>query len=169
MNAPLLTLGDVIKNAINNGLESVHTCIPGKIVSFDNVKCLANVKPSISYVSSSGEVLAMPTVYNVPVVFSRTQNTAITFPIENGDGVLLIFSERSLDAWMLSNGSDVDPKDDRRFDLTDAIAIPGLFPSGKGKAVSSNTGLSIQYKNATITIDNSGQVNINDGNLTVDL
>src|SRR5690606_33082216 len=49
----------------------------------------------------------------------------VTFPVDAGDEVLLIFSESALDAW-LTYGGEVDPVDDRRFSLSDAIAIPGL-------------------------------------------
>ena len=48
-----------------------------------------------------------------------------TFPLKAGDTVLLVFSSSSIDRW-LSLGGEVDPIDDRRHHITDAMAIPGL-------------------------------------------
>jgi hypothetical protein len=50
----------------------------------------------------------------------------ITFPVAAGDIVLLCFAQTSLDNW-LQLGGVVDPQDSRKFDLSDAIAIPGLL------------------------------------------
>ena len=48
----------------------------------------------------------------------------ITFPVAEGDTGLLLFAESSLDKWLVSGGT-VDPEDDRRHDLTDAVFLPG--------------------------------------------
>ena len=73
-------------------------------------------------------------VTGVPVVFPMGAFGGVTFPVQVGDTVLLVCSSSSLDAWLAGNGGEVDPQDDRRHDLSDAIAIPGLratpLPSG---------------------------------------
>lgn len=58
------------------------------------------------------------------------QGYSIKLPIAVGDTGYLIFSDRSLDAWLAGGGGIVDPQDARHHDLTDAIFVPGLVPFG---------------------------------------
>lgn len=51
----------------------------------------------------------------------------LALPVAVGDTGLLIFSDRSLDVW-LATGGIVDPGDDRRHALSDAVFVPGLRP-----------------------------------------
>lgn len=164
MSEPIITLADVIRNSIEHELNSVHTCLPAKIIDYDSSLCIASVKPLIKHRTQGGQLLSMPIIYNVPVMFPRTASSAITFPVNSGDCVLLIFSEANIDTWMMS-GDESEPADTRRFDLTDAIAIPGLFASGKGKLPVNNTDLSIQLNTQRITIKESGDIEIGNGSL----
>ena len=119
------TLEESITNLVNTILGGVHTAIPATVKSYNDKKLLVDVQPSINSRFEDGTVLAQPTIYSVPVVFPRTKTAAITFPIEKGDSVLLVFSERSLDEWIdKGNGT---PEDTRRFDASDAFAISGVF------------------------------------------
>lgn len=69
------------------------------------------------------------TILNVPVVFPASKKASMTFPIDVGDIVLCIFSQRSLDSFKASTGAQTyTPQTDRRFSSKDAIAVPGLFP-----------------------------------------
>ena len=70
----------------------------------------------------------MPVIPCVPVVFPAAGGFSVTFPVNVGDTVLLVFASQSLDNWLFSDGHDTDPDDPRRHGLTDAIALPGLRP-----------------------------------------
>lgn len=69
--------------------------------------------------------MAYPTVTEVPVIIPQSQvnDIYIAFPITVGMDCLLIISEQELDAWIGGGESE----NDIRFDLTSAIAIPGLW------------------------------------------
>jgi hypothetical protein len=110
---------------------NMNTCIPAQVESFDSLAGTVTAKPSIKrkYVKDE-EVVEMPPVYNVPVVFPRANDAVITFPIKKGDTVLLVFSQRSLERWKLQGGT-VEAGDPRHHDLSDAIAIPGIYPKVK--------------------------------------
>lgn len=152
------TLFDLLSASIDNKLKNVHVCLPGKIEKYHgNQK--ADVKPLIMDGSD-----ALPVITNVPVVFPRSGGASLTFPVRKGDGVLLVFSERSLDVW-LSKGGDVDPQDPRTHDLTDAIAIPGLIPLSEGSA--SGDDVVLAYNNTKITLNKSGKLAI--GNQAAEL
>lgn len=128
------TFADVIKGAIEARLLEVHTAIPGVIDTFDAATGLADVKPQIYAPSrtEAGEVeySALPIIAGVPVVFPGAGGFRLTFPVQKGDPVLLIFTEASLDKWVQAGG-DADPGDQRRFHLSDAIALPGLRPKSQ--------------------------------------
>ena len=124
-------LGEVIRDAIEAYLADTHTSLPGKIVSYNAALQQASVQPLIKrgWIDEEGnrQSDSLPVVNNVPIVFPGGGGFRITFPIQSGDTCLLVFSSGSLDTW-LSKGGEVDPNDDRRHDLSDAIAIPGLRP-----------------------------------------
>lgn len=162
------TLTEAVRNAITKALSGIHTCLPGRIESYDYTKRLSSVKPLIKKKYKDGTLLSLPIIENVPVVWLAGGGASFTFPLERGDGVLLVFSERSMDNW-LSIGGDAEPGSETMFDLSDAIAIPGLYPFNVSSSATSNSKVELIYDNASITIDRNGQININDGNLTVDL
>lgn len=124
--AELLTL------AFNSLIADVHTCMPGRVVSYDAKTQKAVIKPTIKrlIVHEDGEELleALPEIPDVPIFFGRGGGFFITFPLEPGDLVELRFSERSLDNYLSGEGDDTDPDEFRMFDLSDAIATPGLYP-----------------------------------------
>jgi hypothetical protein len=80
-----------------------------------------------SFIDEEGErqVERPPVIPNVPVQFPQGGGYRITFPLAVGDTGLLLFSDVSLDVW-LSQGGEVDPLDDRRFDLSDGVFLPGV-------------------------------------------
>lgn len=121
------SLADVIMAAIDSRLINTHTAIPGEIVSYKKSEQTAQVKVAIER-SIEGEVVNYPILDDLPVVFPRSSAGGILFDLLPGDGCLLVFSERNLDRWR-SSGSGQPPLDGRKFDISDAMVIPGLFPT----------------------------------------
>jgi hypothetical protein len=120
---------DYITKLFTNKLKDLHTALPGRVEAYDKATQKANIKPLIKsdYFDDQDVriIESLPVITNVPVVFPGAGDFRITFPINKGDTVLIIFSEGSLDKW-LSKGGEVDPAIYSRHELTDAIAIPGL-------------------------------------------
>ena len=96
-------------------------------------------------------------------------DSVIVFPVKQGDGCLLIFSEQALDYWK-SDGVTIS---EMKFSLSNAIAIPGLFaspPEDIKEAVKSNSVIVRNGKNK-ITLSDSkiaikGDIEL-EGNLTL--
>jgi len=87
-----------------------------------------DVQPLPNAVKPDGEDKQRPVITNVPVMFPSSKKASLTFPIDVGDTVLCVFSQRSLDQFKAStNPKPYKPNDTRRFSIRDAIAIPGLF------------------------------------------
>lgn len=114
-----------IKETAQKAAEDIHTAVPGEIVSYDPAKGQATVKPVMKYTTKGGNILDYPQITGVPVVFQQHmgQKATIGFPVKPGDGCLLVISEQSLDFWMYGQETGTNLK----FDLTNAICIPGLF------------------------------------------
>jgi hypothetical protein len=123
------TLAELLTEAIESRIALVHTALPGIIQSYDPATQLADVTPSIKKKYRTGEVKELPKLSKVPVMFARTSTSFLHFEPKKDDPCLLIFCERSLDIWR-SKGGTVDPKDARKHDLSDAVAILGLRPDG---------------------------------------
>lgn len=163
MNSNPASLIDAINKGIESALNIIHTAVPGRIEKYDSGSQKAEVKPLIKRSYTDGTSLSLPVIPNVPVIMPRTATFSLTFPVAAGDLVLLIFCERSLDRW-LSNGGEVEPGDDKKHDLSDAIAIPGLYPftetsPGNGEDVE------IKFKDQGIIIKSNGDIEVGSSSL----
>lgn len=119
------SLESVLATAINTYLKDVHTMLPGQIVNFDPVEQLADIQPQLKR-NIDGELVNLPVLSQVPVRFLKSGDFTITFPLKAGDEVALYFIERSIDNW-LEDGGIQSPNDFRKFDLSDAYAVPVLY------------------------------------------
>jgi len=114
---------------LNSKFEDVHTAIPGKIEKYDEATQTADVLPLLSKITIKNTEIALPVIPGVPVIFPSGQAFKLSWEVQKGDGVLLVFSEAALGAWVNSNGSkQVSPEGKHRFSEKDAIAILGLSP-----------------------------------------
>jgi hypothetical protein len=184
----MTTLSSTVRDAFEALLSHSHTCMVGTIISYDIATNSANVQPSLMAIEEDGTTYVRPPIMHVPIVFPSTRNSAIVFPIQYGDSVLLVISERSLIKWKLTlgvpTGSDADVTSEtsadlhssRQFDYNDAIAIPGCFPFAtsiaspdKHQLARSLSDLTITHnlgasgKEAQIKMTNGGTIEINAG------
>jgi hypothetical protein len=123
------TLPEVLRAVLESRLADVHTALPAKIVKYDATTRKADVQPLLKREYVDGDIMSMPVISNVPVMFPSGGGAFLSFPVKAGDGCLLIFSERSLDRWLSQNNvGEVETADVRMHDITDAVAIVGLAP-----------------------------------------
>ncbi len=166
-------------------LETLHTCLPGKILKYEGHKTRrALVQPSVRLELGTGPVLEIPPIDGVPVVFPSCGESSILFPIKPGDGCLILFTEAGIGKWLNGKGEIADPDDQGRFSLTDAVAIPGLWTFRNAPVTKapedalflSHKGASITLRDQTFsvtdskgnTIESSGSTVTINGNLEVD-
>lgn len=153
----------VLRNAIQSYLLDLHTSMPGQIVSYDRETQLARVKPCLRRTLNTGEELELPDIYNVPVQFPSSSNANIHFDLEEGDSVMIIFSERSLDGWV-ERGGCVTPKERRLHNINDAIAIPGVKPKPSSFSPKGDEGsLTICNNDVFIELKKDGKVVLDNG------
>jgi hypothetical protein len=115
-----------VKNTVTELMQGIHTAIPGKIVTYDPAKCEADINPYGKLKKPNGEFLSYPRMNHVPVLFPQScaQDFAIVYPVNPGDECLVIILEQTADVWRNAGASS---DNDLRFDLTNAVAIVGLY------------------------------------------
>jgi hypothetical protein len=157
---------DQINKCVLAQLENVHTAIPGEIKEYDPDKGVATVQPKAKFKKPDGTTLDYPEISGVPVVFPQSQKVTVAWAVKKGDGCLLIMSERSLDYWMYDRETDTE----LAFDLSNAIAIPGLSPKGNAtmKIACDEDGVAIAADSTKVKITPKiTEVNVNGTKLTV--
>lgn len=121
----------IIRQAIEARLLELHTGLPARVVEYDDATQLARVQPLLQQAvwNQQGQLVAtdLPEIDGVPVCFPSGGGWYIKHPLAAGDVVHLAFAERALDAWLdAAPGQSVDPRHNRKHDLSDAIAIASL-------------------------------------------
>lgn len=174
------SLTGLIKGVVeNNFLSDLHVCLPARIISLSYDLQKATVQPMIKarYTDADGNpdgLVEMPSIPAVPLIFPSSKHAIMTFPVEVGDLVLLVFSERSTDNFVYSDGRNpVDPNDLRMHDYSDAFAICGMFtfPTALGihqtdTVIRMNAGQSNETKlsfkpNGDVVVDSSAKFIVN--------
>lgn len=129
------SLEDVIRAWVAQAQQEMHTAFPGRVQKYDARRQVADIEPLVRHavLQPEGDYAyeAMPLLPSVPVVFPRAGAWQVSFPLGAGDGVLVVCCESAIGHWRAGDGSPQYPGDPRRFDLSHAVAIPGLFARGK--------------------------------------
>ena len=74
-------------------LSALRCALPGIVESFDPETQTASVRPALRKGS-----FPLPVIRDVPVFFPGSRDSAITWPISEGDGCLLVFADCDMDA-----------------------------------------------------------------------
>lgn len=153
MSSP--SLGEALSVIFEDRFADLHVAMPGRIETYYADKQKADVQPLVrrGYRNEEGERVAeeLPIVTDVPIVFPGAGAYSITFPLARGDTVLLVFMSCSIDKW-LQRGGDVDPLDDRRHTLSDAVAIPGLRDFGHALSADARAGGAVVIAGSDVRI-----------------
>jgi hypothetical protein len=129
------SLGDLLAQMDAFILGKVNVSLPATIIAYNPATQTATVQPvpaARRHDPDTDALIpeALPQIANVPVVFPSGTGGAytITWPLAPGDPVLLVVCDRSTDEYRSLGAPATIPLDIRRFDLTDAVAIPGYHP-----------------------------------------
>lgn len=130
------SLVNVLEAFVGQALEDVFVALPGIVESYDSETQTASVKPALKrpYTNIDGTEGAddLAIINDVPVLHWRGGGIFMSFPIEKGDMVLLVFCDNEIDEYVVSGGTGpVEPVSLRSHDISDAVAIPGFFTQVK--------------------------------------
>lgn len=132
MSDQVPTHPEIWKAAFALAAADLRVALPARVESYDAASqtCSAQVLIPDAYVDTDGEAQTrrVAVVTRVPVLFPRSGSFGVTFPISVGDTVMLLFSSSDLDQFF-ALGGERDPLTHRHHNLSDAVAIPGMFAS----------------------------------------
>ena len=84
---------------LSSAMYAVHTSLPAKVEKYDAEKHTATVKPAVNMLMDNGVQIEIPSLMEVPVVFPASKFFDLEFPLDEGDGVLLLFQESDISTW----------------------------------------------------------------------
>lgn len=125
---------DVIEGKVSAGIRGMYVHIPAKVTNVADFSSLGiiDVLPCVADLLKDGSYMELPPILDVPVVFPSAGGGILSFPIAVGDTVLLAFTDRGLEEWKDSDGTDkvYYPRTRRNSALADAVAFPGMYSEG---------------------------------------
>lgn len=160
-----MSVEDMIYSVVEGHLrETSLGGMPAMIVDVSSYgdKQFVNVRPQISRLLETGEVISNDeiTIYDVPVIWPSSGGALFSCPLEVGNTVWLSFSQRNLEDWLYSDGTqEVSPGDSRHFSMTDAVAIPGLY-TALSNLKPSTENVEIKWGDKLISMKPSGEVSV---------
>ena len=116
----------IIKDAIQGELANLWTSLPCIVDSYNPDAVTVVVEPAIKIpvkkIDGSIELVLMPLLMDVPVMFPCAGGFTITHPIKEGDECYVSLAARNIDIWWQSGGIQ-NPFDTRKHDLSDGFAF----------------------------------------------
>jgi phage baseplate assembly protein gpV len=119
---------EALRAILKGWQANLWTALPGIVQSYDATKGTCVIQPSIQAIVTSSDGtksnVSLPPLPDVPVVYMGGGGFVATFPIQQGDEALVVFSSRCIDAWWQSGGVQAQAEQ-RMHDLSDGFALIG--------------------------------------------
>ncbi len=158
------TLNEILKLSFQGQSKNIYTAMPCVVLTVhgEGKDQKIDVQPVVNTLYKDGTDEEHPPVLGVPVIFPASRTSMLSFPINVGDTVLCVFSQRGIGNFKIGSGSPTVPTDYRSHNKKDAIAIPGLFPFSKALNNPSKRNLAHSTRDAVLThnIGTSGECEV---------
>lgn len=145
-----------LRLAMESQQAQIWTALPGVVATVNLAAQTLSVQPTVqgSVASPDGakQLVNLPLLVDVPIVWPRAGGFALTFPIATGDEVLVVFASRCIDSWWQSGGIGA-PAEARMHDLSDGFAI--LAPTSQPKKLTgvSSTNMQLRDESGTTYVE----------------
>ncbi len=155
----------------NMQVAQLNTCIPAIVDDFDPETQRVSAIPAIKakYVSPEGQItyLNYPKITNIPLAITKCPGLKITCPVKKGQNCTLIFSQRSIDNFLLDGTQPLPPMEGpdpltssvRCMDMTDALCFPGVITNNETISGYNNDAIEIR------SADGSTKVSVSENTL----
>lgn len=163
MQSALEILGDpeaFTRQMIRGAVLNLWSAMPGIIESVNiggpDGQPTVSVQPAIMGLlarpEGGADLVPLPILPDVPVMFFGGGGMTITAPIAPGDECLVIFADRCIDSWWWLGGTQ-PPAEARNHDLSDGFALVGLRSRPRWLQNISTESLQIRSDNGATCID----------------
>lgn len=149
-----IDMQDALETFVDRKLARVWTMLPGVVrnVSADGLR--VTVQPTVCNLLNSGEQVEIAPIDNVPVQWPMTNRGGFISRLQDGDGVMLMFSALGFGGYLSQNEVEVTDTDGLlRHGLADCVAVPGLFPFSMTPTDVPASGCVVWYEDTSITLD----------------
>lgn len=160
----------------------LNTCIPAIVDSFDATTQRVSAIPAIKakYITPDLQVeyIDYPKITNIPLAITKTAGLKITVPVKKGDNCTLIFSQRSIDNFIMDGSKVAQPFEGevpytsslRCMDLSDALCFPGIICDNETISNYSTNAIEIRSADGSTKVSVSeNALNLTQGGATIQL
>jgi len=123
--------------ALDGRQAVMWTALPATIISFDpvlrTVSAQVTVKAQATNRDGSTTWVQLPPLLDCPVFFPGGRGLSLTFPLQAGDEVLVIFASRCIDLWFARSGIQ-EQAELRMHDLSDGFCFPAVLSAPQAAA-----------------------------------
>jgi len=124
-----IELEPILYNFMDDYMRELKFCMPARVTNVQHAEELRiDVQPLNKIRFNDGVVQDLPTITNVPMFCYGTDDSAVLITPKQGQTVLLLFSQLSLDELKGGSIQPYESRSNRKMDINDAIALPSIFP-----------------------------------------
>ncbi len=128
-----LNLANAVQDFVSaHVVNNVFTASPARVVRVvdDLFGLQVDVQPLITYMGGPDKTTptSQPVIYGVTVQMPSSRTSMLSFPVNVGDTVLLVFSHDNIDTFVQGIGTPTAPTDERVWSYMDCVAVPGWWP-----------------------------------------
>jgi len=141
-----------------NVRSTLHTAFPAQVLAYDAAAQTVDLRPAIEREVPTDDprapwdLLPLPDLYGVQLMWPRGGKFAWTFPLEPGDWVLVLCAEQSTMLWRQRGEAPSPPGILDAHGLNGCVALPGWFPDKEKLTDVSATDLVIGTEDGETTI-----------------
>jgi Phage protein Gp138 N-terminal domain/GpV Apex motif len=150
---------EMLRMVAEGHASGMWTAMPGIIGSVDLAAHTVAVTPAVQAVKyapdDTKQMVNMPLIPDVPIVWPRGGGYTLTFPIAVGDECLIVFAARNIDGWW-SQGGIRPPLDARMHDMSDAFCVPGPYSQATKIGGVSTTNCQLRSNDGTVFVELNG-------------
>ncbi len=154
--------------------RNIHTCIPANVLEVDYAKGYVKVQPLITTVKDNSyeTEIPYPEMQEVPIFFNSAGRgkARMSFPIKAGDTGLLLFSERSVENFLNSDGASLQKSNNFAGvgvggRLNAVGFLPEIFTAQSARKFSS-TDIVVDNEKSTVSLAPDGTITSTNGTVT---
>lgn len=159
-----MSLRQFIQSHLESLQSQIYTHLPAVVtdVSEYEQSNIISVRPLIHLTHADGQVSECPEIFSVPVINPSAGGGLLSFPIKVGDTVHLEFSMRNMEEWLEGDGGAVKESTQRMHDMTDAVAVVGLYTKQSHLKPDPND-VVLKFANSEIRIKKDSEIVVKQG------
>ena len=168
--------GNTLNYAINQSLLDINTVQICKVISYNSGNRTCVVQSILNNINAKGFPLTPAIQYTVPIMDIAGNNCGIQIEYATGDLVMVGYSQRDITTiklWFTQTPSSpitksLNPNSYRKFNISDGIIIGRISSTAPTTVIKiTSSGIDLEAGSTPITLNTSGNVNINGNNITL--